>query len=37
MDIDLQTYMPILAITGALTLGAMSPGPSFIFVARRAI
>ncbi|MGR5284412.1 LysE family translocator [Vibrio maritimus] len=37
MGIDLQTYMPILAITGALTLGAMSPGPSFIFVARRAI
>lgn len=37
MDLDLQTYMPILAITGALTLGAMSPGPSFIFVARRAI
>lgn len=37
MDIDLQTYMPILAIAGTLTLGAMSPGPSFIFVARRAI
>ncbi len=37
MGIDLQVYMPILAITVALTLGAMSPGPSFIFVARRAI
>jgi threonine/homoserine/homoserine lactone efflux protein len=37
MDIDFQTYIPILAITGAITLGAMSPGPSFIFVARRAI
>ncbi|MBY8074053.1 LysE family translocator [Vibrio fluvialis] len=37
MDINFQTYIPILAITGAITLGAMSPGPSFIFVARRAI
>jgi len=33
----MQTYMSLIAITGALAAGAVSPGPSFIFVARNAI
>jgi threonine/homoserine/homoserine lactone efflux protein len=33
----METFAAILAITGALTLGAMSPGPSFLMVARTAV
>lgn len=33
----MQAYMSVIAITGALAAGAMSPGPSFIYVARNAI
>jgi threonine/homoserine/homoserine lactone efflux protein len=33
----MQTYMSVIAITGALAAGAVSPGPSFIYVARNAI
>lgn len=33
----MQSYMSLLAITGALIAGAMSPGPSFLFVARNSI
>ncbi len=33
----MQSYMSLLAITGALMAGAMSPGPSFLFVARNSI
>ncbi|MCK6264492.1 LysE family translocator [Vibrio sp. ZSDE26] len=37
MDVDFHVYMPVLTIIGTLTLGAMSPGPSFIFVVRCAV
>jgi len=30
-------FLPLFAIAGALTLGAMSPGPSFVMVARTAV
>lgn len=33
----MQSYMSLIAITGALAAGAMSPGPSFLFVARNSI
>ena len=33
----MDTLLPILAIAGAVTLGAMSPGPSFLLVARTSI
>ncbi len=33
----MQTYMSVVAIAGALVAGAMSPGPSFLFVARNSI
>lgn len=33
----MQAYMSVMAITGALAAGAISPGPSFIYVARNAI
>jgi threonine/homoserine/homoserine lactone efflux protein len=33
----MDTFAAVLAITGALTLGAMSPGPSFLMVARTAV
>ena len=33
----MQAYMSVIAITGALAAGAVSPGPSFIYVARNAI
>ncbi len=33
----MQSSMSLLAITGALMAGAMSPGPSFLFVARNSI
>nr|WP_321270214.1 LysE family translocator [uncultured Tolumonas sp.] len=33
----MQAYMSMIAITGALAAGAISPGPSFIYVARNAI
>lgn len=33
----MHAYMSLFAIMGALALGAISPGPSFIFVARNAI
>lgn len=33
----MQAYMSVVAITGALAAGAVSPGPSFIYVARNAI
>jgi threonine/homoserine/homoserine lactone efflux protein len=32
--VSTETLLPLLSITGALTLGAMSPGPSFLMVAR---
>ncbi|WP_431225821.1 LysE family translocator [Serratia sp. L9] len=32
-----ETLLSVLSITGAITLGAMSPGPSFILVARTAV
>ncbi len=33
----MQAYMSVIAITGALAAAAVSPGPSFIYVARNAI
>ena len=33
----MQGLIPFLSILGALTVGAISPGPSFVFVARTAI
>jgi threonine/homoserine/homoserine lactone efflux protein len=33
----MQAYMSVVAITGALAAGAVSPGPSFIYVAKNAI
>ncbi|HEX7968132.1 MAG TPA: LysE family transporter [Stellaceae bacterium] len=33
----MQGLVPFLSILGALTVGAISPGPSFVFVARTAI
>jgi threonine/homoserine/homoserine lactone efflux protein len=33
----MQVYTSLFAITGALMAGAMSPGPSFLFVARNSI
>ncbi len=33
----METYMSVLAIAGVLVTGSMSPGPSFLFVARNAI
>ena len=33
----MHDYLPILAIIGALVAGAISPGPSFLFVARNSI
>ena len=33
----MQAYMSVIAITGALAAGAVSPDPSFIYVARNAI
>lgn len=33
----MQAYMSVIAITGALAAGTVSPGPSFIYVARNAI
>jgi threonine/homoserine/homoserine lactone efflux protein len=33
----METFAALLAIAGALTLGAMSPGPSFLMVARTAV
>ena len=33
----METTLSILSIAGAITLGAMSPGPSFVMVARTAV
>lgn len=33
----MQIYTSLIAITGAMMAGAMSPGPSFLFVARNSI
>jgi threonine efflux protein len=33
----MDNVLPLFAIAGALTLGAMSPGPSFVMVARTAV
>ncbi|MFL6603416.1 MAG: LysE family translocator [Steroidobacteraceae bacterium] len=33
----MDSFFPLFAIAGALTLGAMSPGPSFVMVARTAV
>ena len=33
----MQSYMSLIAIAGALMAGAISPGPSFLFVARNSI
>jgi threonine/homoserine/homoserine lactone efflux protein len=33
----METAVSILSIAGAITLGAMSPGPSFVMVARTAV
>lgn len=33
----METLLSLTAVFGALTLGAMSPGPSFVFVARTAV
>ncbi len=33
----MQAYISLIAITGALAAGAVSPGPSFILVARNAV
>lgn len=33
----METLVSLTAVFGALTLGAMSPGPSFVFVARTAV
>ena len=33
----METVVSILSIAGAITLGAMSPGPSFVMVARTAV
>jgi threonine/homoserine/homoserine lactone efflux protein len=33
----METLIPFLSILGALTLGAISPGPSFVFVARTSL
>ncbi|MEA9390128.1 LysE family translocator [Acerihabitans sp. TG2] len=33
----MQAYLSLITITGALAAGAVSPGPSFIFVARNAM
>ena len=33
----MQEVLPLLGITGAITVGAMSPGPSFLMVARTAV
>ncbi len=33
----MQGLVPFLGIIGALTVGAISPGPSFVFVARTAV
>ena len=30
-------FLPLFAILGALLLGAISPGPSFVFVVRTAV
>lgn len=33
----METLLPFLSILGALALGAISPGPSFVFVARTSL
>jgi threonine efflux protein len=33
----METLIPFLSILGVLTLGAVSPGPSFVFVARTSL
>jgi threonine efflux protein len=33
----MEDLLPILSIAGAITLGAMSPGPSFVLVARTSV
>lgn len=33
----MESFLPILSIAGAITLGAMSPGPSFVLVARTSV
>ena len=33
----MDSVFPLFAIAGALTLGAISPGPSFVMVARTAV
>jgi threonine/homoserine/homoserine lactone efflux protein len=33
----MDSLLPLLGILGAVTIGAMSPGPSFVFVARTSI
>src|SRR5260370_26018555 len=33
----MEALIPFLSILGALTLGAVSPGPSFVFVARTSL
>ena len=33
----METLWPVLAIVGALSLGVISPGPSFVFIAQRSV
>ena len=33
----IDTTLALLGIAGAMTVGAMSPGPSFVMVARTAV
>lgn len=33
----MEAFLPFLSITLALTLGALSPGPSFVMVARTSL
>src|SRR5690349_9929048 len=33
----MDALLPVLSVAGAITIGAMSPGPSFVMVARTAL
>ena len=33
----MQDFLPVIAISGTLAVGSMSPGPSFLFVAHNAV
>jgi hypothetical protein len=37
MGDEVEMTVAVLSIAGAITVGAMSPGPSFVMVARTAV